>query len=120
MSTIKRLLVIVILCGVMQAVESFGDPSSDPRRAASAMVVGIGFVLIAAWFSGRIFATMRLPKLTGYLVMGILAGPALGLLAPSTVQGLGLVNGMGTALIALTLRSTQKRSRHPYRRGPTG
>lgn len=102
MSTIKRLLVIVILCGVMQAVESFGDPSSDPRRGASAMVVGIGFVLIAAWFAGRIFATMRLPKLTGYLAMGILAGPALGLLAPSTVQGLGLVNGMATALIALT------------------
>ncbi len=102
MRTIKRLLVIVVLCGVMQAVESFGDAASDPRRAASAMVVGIGFVLIASWFSGRIFATMRLPKLTGYLAMGILAGPALGLLAPSTVQGLGLVNGMATALIALT------------------
>jgi len=102
MSTIKRLLVIVVICGVMQAVESFGDPSTDPRRAASALVVGIGFVLIAAWFSGRIFSTMRLPKLTGYLAMGIVAGPLLGLLAPSTVSGMGLVNGMATALIALT------------------
>lgn len=102
MSAIKRLLVIVVICGVMQAVESFGDPSLDPRRAASALVVGIGFVLIAAWFSGRIFSTMRLPKLTGYLAMGIVAGPLLGLLAPSTVTGMGLVNGMATALIALT------------------
>jgi Kef-type K+ transport system membrane component KefB len=102
MSTLKRLLVIVTLIGVMQAVESFGDASSDPRRAASALVVGIGFVLIASWFSGRIFNTARLPKLTGYLAMGIVAGPLLGLLAPSTVSGLGIVNGMATALIALT------------------
>ncbi len=102
MSTIKRLLVIITICGVMQAVESFGDPSSDPRRSASALVVGVGFVLIAAWFSGRIFATMRLPKLTGYLAMGIVAGPLLGLLAPSTVSNMGIVNGMATALIALT------------------
>ena len=102
MSTAKRLLVIVTLCGVMQAVESFGEAAADPRRAASALVVGIGFVLIASWFSGRVFATMRLPKLTGYLAMGILAGPLLGILAPSTVRDLGLVNGMATALIALT------------------
>lgn len=102
MSTIKRLLVIVTICGVMQAVESFGDASSDPRRAASALVVGIGFVLIASWFAGRIFSTVGLPKLTGYLAMGILAGPLLGLLAPSTVSNMGLVNGMATALIALT------------------
>jgi Kef-type K+ transport system membrane component KefB len=102
MSTIKRLLIIVTICGVMQAVESFGDPSADPRRAASALVVGIGFVLIASWFSGRIFSTMKLPKLTGYLAMGMVAGPLLGLLAPSTVSNMGLVNGMATALIALT------------------
>ncbi len=102
MGTIKRMLVIVTLCGLMQAVESFGDASADPRRAASALVVGIGFVLIASWFSGRIFSTMGLPKLTGYLAMGILAGPLLGLLAPTTVSGLGIVNGMATALIALT------------------
>lgn len=102
MSTVKRILVIVTLCGVMQAVESFGDASSDPRRAGAALVLGVGFVLIAAWFSGRIFSTVGLPKLTGYLAMGILAGPALGLLAPTTVTNLGLVNGMATALIALT------------------
>jgi Kef-type K+ transport system membrane component KefB len=101
-STVKRVLVIVTICGVMQAVEAFADAASDPRRAASALVVGIGFVLIASWFAGRIFATMRLPKLTGYLAMGILAGPALHLLAPSTVSGMGIVNGMATALIALT------------------
>lgn len=102
MSTLKRLLVIVTLCGVMQAVESFDSAASDGRRAASALVVGIGFVLIAAWFAGRIFSTVGLPKLTGYLAMGILAGPVLGLLAPSTVEGMALVNGMATALIALT------------------
>lgn len=102
MSTIKRLLVIFTICGVMQAVESFGDPSADPRRAGSALVLGIGFVLIASWFSGRIFSTFRLPKLTGYLAMGILAGPLLGILAPTTVSNMGLVNGMATALIALT------------------
>jgi Kef-type K+ transport system membrane component KefB len=103
MSSVKRLLLIIVLFGLMQAVESFGDVSADPRRAASALVVGVGFVLIASWFSGRLFASMRLPKLTGYLAMGMIAGPALlGILAPTTVRGMGLVNGMATALIALT------------------
>jgi Kef-type K+ transport system membrane component KefB len=103
MSSIKRFILIVAVCGLMQAVQSFGETSSDPRRAASALVVGVGFVLIASWFMGRLFAIVRLPKLTGYLAMGLVAGPAaLGLLQPTTVQGMGLVNGMAIALIALT------------------
>lgn len=103
MSSIKRFILIIAVSGLMQAVQSFGEATGDPRRAASALVVGVGFVLIASWFMGRLFATVRLPKLTGYLAMGLIAGPAmLGLLQPTTVSGMGLVNGMAIALIALT------------------
>jgi Kef-type K+ transport system membrane component KefB len=103
MSSVKRFVLIVAVCGLMQAVQSFGEVADDPRRAASGLVVGVGFVLIASWFTGRLFASAGLPKLTGYLAMGLLAGPAaLGLLQPSTVDGMALVNGMAVALIALT------------------
>ena len=103
MSGVKRFVLIIAVCGLMHAVQSFGGTATDPRRAASALVVGVGFVLIASWFMGRLFATVRLPKLTGYLAMGLIAGPAaLGLLPPTTVSGMGLVNGMAIALIALT------------------
>ncbi|MBN8611270.1 MAG: cation:proton antiporter [Deltaproteobacteria bacterium] len=70
------------------------------------LVVGVGFVLIAAWFVGRLASTIGLPKLTGYLGTGIVAGPTLlGYLGDDTVRDLGLVNGMAVSLIMLTAGS---------------
>lgn len=91
-------LLILALGGLMHAARSFqGD------GAAFEATLAFGFVLLTAFFAGRIFAGLRLPKLTGYIAAGIVVGPALmGLLSPEMVQSLEIVDGMAIAMIALT------------------
>lgn len=105
MSTLKRILVVIALGAVMEAVRSL-HVGEHPGTRAGLLVVGVGFVLIAAWFIGRLASSIGLPKLTGYLGTGILAGPPLlGYLDEHTVHDLGLVNGMAVSLIMLTAGS---------------
>lgn len=106
MNATRRLFLLVAVLGLMQASTSFGGAEDDVRLRAAGLTVGVGFVLLAALFMGRLFALIGLPKLTGYLATGILAGPAvLGFLPAQTVSGMGLVNGVAIALIALTAGS---------------
>lgn len=105
MGLLKRLFLVLAMGGLMEAVLSFAGQSTE-RIAAAAVVLSVGFVLITSLFVGKIFAAARLPKLTGYLMTGIVAGPAvLGYLDQESVGGLRLVNGMAIALIALTAGS---------------
>ncbi len=97
---------LVAVYGLMQASTSLGGAIVDPRLRAAALTVGVGFVLLAALFAGRVFSAVGLPRLTGYLATGIIAGPALLQFLPeTTVTGMGLVNGVAVALIALTAGS---------------
>lgn len=105
MGLLKRLFLVLAMGGLMQAVRSFGGLPNE-RIEAAAVVLSVGFVLITSLFVGKIFSHARLPKLTGYLMTGIIAGPAvLGYLDQGAVNGLRLVNGMAIALIALTAGS---------------
>jgi Kef-type K+ transport system membrane component KefB len=106
MNAVRRLALLVAVLGLMQASTSLGGAEDDLRLRAAGLTVGVGFVLLASLFMGRLFAVVGLPKLTGYLATGILAGPAvLGFLPGHTVSGMGLVNGVAIALIALTAGS---------------
>jgi Kef-type K+ transport system membrane component KefB len=100
--TAKRVLLVAAMFGLVEAVRSFAADSAEPARGA-AIVLGVGFVLVTALFVGKVFALLRLPKLTGYLATGVIAGPAaIGYLSEPVVEGLALVNGMAIGLIALT------------------
>lgn len=95
-----NLLLVVVLCGLMNALRSF-----DSGRATSSVgvAVALGFLLLTGYLVGRLFSQIGLPKLTGYIAAGIVTGPyVLGLLTQDMVSGLKLVNGMAIALIALT------------------
>lgn len=106
MNAARRAGLLVAVLGLMQASTSFGGELNDTRLRAAGLTVGVGFVLLAALFTGRLFSVIGLPKLTGYLTTGIVAGPALlGFLPAPTVSGMGLVNGVAIALIALTAGS---------------
>jgi Kef-type K+ transport system membrane component KefB len=95
-----NLIVVIILFGLMQAIRSFGDLSVASSVGIS---LALGYLLLTGYYVGRIFANLRLPKLTGYIVTGIVVGPsALGLVDSGMVDGLSLVNGMAVSLIALT------------------
>jgi Kef-type K+ transport system membrane component KefB len=59
--------------------------------------------LLAALQSGTIFGGLRLPRLTGYLLCGFLAGPSVAnLVTERMLADLKLVNGVAIGLIALT------------------
>ncbi len=93
-------LVVLILFGLMRALRSF---DSDAPSSSIGTSVALGYLLLTGYFVGRVFAGIRLPKLTGYIVSGLVVGPAaLGLVNEQMVDSLKIVNGMAVALIALT------------------
>lgn len=69
----------------------------------SESMMALGFTLITAYLIGKFFTRFQLPKLTGYIVAGVLTGPYLiNLLSSSVVQNLQLIDEIALSLIALT------------------
>jgi trehalose 6-phosphate synthase len=64
--------------------------------------LAVGFTLLGAWITGDLLRKFNLPRITGYLIFGVLVGPYLGnvITVPMTSQ-LQAVNGLATTLIAL-------------------
>jgi trehalose 6-phosphate synthase len=72
----------------------------------SAVLVGtalaVGFTLLGAWVTGELLRRLHLPRLTGYLLFGVLVGPYLGnVITLSMTSQLQAVTGIATTLIAL-------------------
>jgi Kef-type K+ transport system membrane component KefB len=66
------------------------------------LTVLTGFVLLAASVTGGLASRAGLPRLTGFLLVGILAGPSvLGVLSEGAVADLRLIDEFALALIAL-------------------
>ena len=97
---VNRLLLLGALAAVMAGVGSFHVTDDLP---AAGTTLAIGFVLLAAWLVGDLFAGSGLPRLTGYLVTGLVIGPGvLGLVDAPVLSRLQVVPGTAAALIALT------------------
>jgi Kef-type K+ transport system membrane component KefB len=104
MSAARDIVLVLVLGSLMQAVHGFA-PDTE-RIVGSSVVLAFGFVLLTSWLAGRLFSKIGLPKLTGYLVAGIVVGPAaLGYIDEVVLEQLKLVNGIAIALIALTAGS---------------
>lgn len=62
----------------------------------------LGFLLLAGTVGGHVAAFFGFPRLTGYLIVGVLSGPhGLGLFGKDEVENLTLINSLALALIAL-------------------
>ncbi len=97
-----RLLLVLIFAGLMQAARSFA-PDVTVGGGAAGTALACGYLLLSAFLMGSIFKSLHLPRLTGYLVTGVLVGPqVLDLVSVPMVSNLQIVNGVATALIALT------------------
>jgi Kef-type K+ transport system membrane component KefB len=84
--------------------------------AAYATALAIGFALVAAPLAGALFERLRLPRVSGYLVFGLLCGPYVAdIITRPMARELRLVNGIAVALIAfiagLELNYTRLRPR---------
>jgi Kef-type K+ transport system membrane component KefB len=69
--------------------------------ATTGTALTLGFALIAASLAGALFENIRLPRITGYLVFGMLCGPYMAnLVSRAMARELQIVNGLAIALIA--------------------
>jgi Kef-type K+ transport system membrane component KefB len=68
--------------------------------------LALGFLLLAAHIGGELARRARLPRLTGYLLVGFAVGPAwLGLVRREEVDALSFIEDTAVALIALAAGS---------------
>ncbi len=91
----RRLLALILVTITAWAVVS---ATSDQ---AGGTALAVGFALIAATLAGSLFERMKLPRITGYLVFGMLCGPYLGsIITRPMARELQVINGLAIALIA--------------------
>lgn len=64
----------------------------------------LGIMLLAALIAGKIVKQMRLPNVTGYLVIGLLIGPnCLKILSEELIDSMDLVTELALGCIAFRL-----------------
>ena len=86
----------------MHAARSFA-PDSTVGGGAAGTALACGYLLLSAFLIGSVFNSLRLPRLTGYLMSGIVVGPqVLNLVSRPMVSNLQIFNGVAISLIALT------------------
>ena len=88
---------LLLILGTMVAVQHVGPP-----RTASMVMLPLGFALVSAYLLGTVADRVRLPRLSGYLLFGLLCGPyLLNLITSTMARDLQIVNGFALAFIAL-------------------
>ena len=88
---------LLLILAAMVGVQRVGPPI-----AASTVALPLGFALIAAYLLGLVAERVRLPRLSGYLLFGLLCGPfLLNLITATMARDLQVVNDLALALIAL-------------------
>jgi len=95
MRSIATLFALGLLMAFLHRVTAGG-----PLEARATLA--FGFLLLAAYVGGEIARRARLPRLTGYLLVGFAVGPAwLGLVRREEVDALRFIGDAAVALIAL-------------------
>src|SRR5690606_27448761 len=93
-----RLLALGIVVTIAALVTSAEAGGSVGLRGTG---LAIGFTLIAAALTGELVEKVKLPRISGYLLFGMLCGPYAGaIITPSMARELQVVNGLAIALIA--------------------
>jgi Kef-type K+ transport system membrane component KefB len=98
---IRATFLLAIVVTLIAAARSF-LPDETPLVGSGA-ALAFGFVLLAALQTGTIVSTVNMPRLTGYLLCGFIAGPSvLNFVTERMVMDLKLVNNVAIGLIALS------------------
>lgn len=94
---VGRLFTLVVIALLAALFQHLG-----PRRDLTGNTMLLGFLLLAAFVAGEVAREVRLPRITGYLLIGMLFGPhILGLLPQSAVTDFRLINDVALSVIAL-------------------
>lgn len=91
-------LLLLALGGLAHVGRSFGTDAS------SGVLMSLGYLMLSALLAGKLASRIGLPKLTGYLLLGIVAGPhVLDLVSEHATSSLTTVRGTAVCLIGLTV-----------------
>lgn len=97
----KRVFVILGLLAMMlglRYLQADGGAGTDPLTLAA-----IGFVILASFAVAELLSTVGLPKVTGYILSGVVLGPAVGdVLSVEVVLEMTMFKTLAVGLIALT------------------
>jgi Kef-type K+ transport system membrane component KefB len=95
-----RIVALAAVVGFMVlALFSFGDAVVF---AGARSTMTFGFLLLAAYLLGDVLSRFRFPKITGYILAGLLFGPyVLDLAGADTVRELKLIDDLALTFIAL-------------------
>ncbi len=95
---LRPAVTLALLFGVTWLSFQGVTPTLEDGRLA----ILVGFVLLTASVAGILASEVGLPKITGFILVGILAGPSLlGLLPAAGVADLRLIDRFALALIAM-------------------
>ena len=90
------ILILLALGGLMHAAGTF------TTATGAGTLLAFGYLLLAAYFSGRLVSRLGLPRLTGYLLAGVISGPfVLGLVTTQMTLKLSIVNSVATCILGL-------------------
>lgn len=93
----RGLLAIALVVAVLIGVRKMGW-GGEPVGA----IFALGFLLVGGIVGGRVVGLLGMPRLTGYLAVGVLAGPSgFEVFNRTEVASLELINELALALIAL-------------------
>ena len=97
-----HLLALCVCILLMAAIRSLGAYSGAHEQQPT-LALALGFMLLTAFVAGRVFARFHLPRVTGYLAVGVLIGPdVFRLVTGPMTHNLLFINGLTVSLIALT------------------
>lgn len=94
---------VVIGEGIEDPTGVLYQPIDPVLRNAGA---GIGLLLLGSWLAAQAVKALQIPKITAFLVFGLVAGPSvLGIVGEAEIRYLGFVNDLAIALIGLAAGS---------------
>ena len=92
----RRVIILLLLLLGMRLVLPLGAGVGGPQS-----LLAFGFLILAAYSVGELAKQVRLPKIVGYLLAGLLFGPAvLGIVSSDVSTELAPVSDLAVALIA--------------------
>src|SRR5688572_12529177 len=94
----RRLAALALAVAGMLWARQLG--SAGPTDSAGT-TLALGFALLGAWVTGDLLRRFRTPRLTGYLIFGLVVGPYLAnVITESMAAQLQAITGIATTLIA--------------------
>lgn len=109
----RRLVILGLLLGSMQLIFPLGA-----QGQGSQALLSFGFLILAAYTVGEVATAVRLPRIVGYLVAGVVFGPyVLGTVTAEGADRLAPVSQLAIALIAF-LAGAELRWGEVKERGP--